>query len=769
MANDDDVIRLDDDETSASTTQESVEKSKEDSKEDKKKRLIKFGAIGGGAFLALLIIVVLIVILSSGEEEPPLDDNVDEIVSRISEKKPISEIEIEQMIQKAALLYQRGDKIEALNLYGNISTFSEGLSLFNLGVAMMEERSYKEAIKTFQKAIDIDEDRVFSALNAAVCALYLNDKELSDYYIELAASNLSHINNLALYSYIYSIIEYFRGNYFEALTPLSNQTSNYYQDEQNYMLANIYLKFNQNYKAITHLERVNNSNNDLALGLLYARVGEYNLALNNLIRHIDLAQDKIRGYKALALVDMKIGNFADTSSILENLIKSDEERALEIYPIGVKLTDTLFDINLAQKKFMNDYNIDSKDAYKVLFYFSPYRVFDAKEALNFIQKGGVNILLEEIDEAKDILLRGTTISRVNLNIAEAIKESLEHKVRDTNKLLRDVIEQHPNHSILHYNLGLSYAHLGDLDSAYRHFVRSYHLNSKDILAGIFAMISAKASGRDYGRIFDGVSSEIGEYDGDELELSFFIALIGFFQNNVSTSVEWLDRDKRGRPVYLALDLLISHYLKDEIRYPRSVEKLKELFPNDVVVNLFEIISKNFQKDPKDIAEISAPFFRNNNNLEMDSIYYGASIAREIYIKFGYIVGAIHYIKEHLEDKILTENRDVRGVMQSLALTYIYTKDFENSFTLYNELIDRFKEVDSNTLFFAAVAAIGAGHHSNAVALLELSKLTDRSNNESRYALGLLYQEAKNLRGASIEYSAIGNIRFQSNYFDFYIK
>ncbi len=771
MAGEDDVIRLDEEEDSKLDDLEEPSKKNQstDNEKEKKKRLIKLGSIAGG--VVLVVLTVLIFLLSGDDEAEKVDEQVEsaEIARKIlaQDIKPVDRTRLEEMIKKANLLYHKGDRLEALNLYENISVFSEGLSLYNLGVAQMKESAYDEAIDTFQKAIDIGEDRVFSSINAAVSALELGDENLFRYYIDLASIYLPEASDLDLYSYLYSLVEYYRGNYFEALTPLNNQTSEFYQESKNHILSKIYLYFNQNYKAIDHLERDLLDADQLSLGLLYARVGEYNLAQNHLIRHINSGNDDAKSHMALALVDIKAGNLLDAAGILENMVKKNEKDAVEAYPIRTKLVDSLFDINEAQKNFMEDFNLDRRSAYKVLFYFAPYRVFDIKQAFDYIEKGGVNILLEEIDEAKNILIKGSTISRVNINIAKAIKESMRYRVRDTNDLLRDVVEQYPNHSILHYNLGLSYTHLGDFDSAYKHFIRSYHLNNKDILAGIFAMICAKTTGREYGRVLDSLTEELGAFAGADDERTFYLTLINYFQDNVITSIEWLDMDKRERPIYFALDVLISHALRDGTRYPRSAKKLLEMFPNDVVANIFNLMANNLDIDIKELSLKSQDLYK-DTKLNMDSIYYGASIVREMYIKYAYIVGTSHVIKEKLEDRILTETEDVRGVIQALALNYIYAKEFEKAFALYNELIDNFDEKDSNTLFLAAISAIAADQKANAIALLELSKLTDKSNLEGRYALGLLYHEAKNLKGAAIQYSAIGNVGFTSEYFDFEI-
>jgi len=113
-----------------------------------------------------------------------------------------------------------------------------------------------------------------------------------------------------------------------------------------------------------------------------------------------------------------------------------------------------------------------------------------------------------------------------------------------------------------------------------------------------------------------------------------------------------------------------------------------------------------------------------------------------------------------------EKYDVAAIMQTLAYLSIYTHNFEEAYVLYNKLIDDLNKSDSATIFFAAVASIGANHTENAVALLELAKLTNPKNFESRYALGLLYQEIGNWEGAAIQYKKVGNSDFSSKYFSF---
>jgi len=122
------------------------------------------------------------------------------------------------------------------------------------------------------------------------------------------------------------------------------------------------------------------------------------------------------------------------------------------------------------------------------------------------------------------------------------------------------------------------------------------------------------------------------------------------------------------------------------------------------------------------------------------------------------------LKFLLSNKLL-DTQDSITILKNLAFINLYTKNFEESYTIFNDLIDNKKIDDYKTLFYGAVASILAGHHSNAVALLALSKRKNKNAFESRYGLGLLYHEVKNLRGAIIQYSKIPD-GFESEFFDF---
>ena len=153
---------------------------------------------------------------------------------------------------------------------------------------------------------------------------------------------------------------------------------------------------------------------------------------------------------------------------------------------------------------------------------------------------------------------------------------------------------------------------------------------------------------------------------------------------------------------------------------------------------------------------------------MNDFYHGANIVKNWYFTFGKIAGLLNNIRIDLIKKAQKENFDVIPILKRLAFANLYTKHFEESYVIYNDLINNKNINDFDTLFQASIAAIGANHHSNAIALMELAKLKNPNFHEARFSLGLLWQEANNLRAATIQYSKIPD-GFKSRYFDFNVK
>ena len=131
-----------------------------------------------------------------------------------------------------------------------------------------------------------------------------------------------------------------------------------------------------------------------------------------------------------------------------------------------------------------------------------------------------------------------------------------------------------------------------------------------------------------------------------------------------------------------------------------------------------------------------------------------------------ITGKLYYLQKQLEEKLETTTQNTQEIMSALAMVYLFDKNFEHSYTLYNSLIDEIKVRDPFTLFLGAVASTAAGHNGNAIALLELANLKNADLIESRFALGLLYLEIKNNEAATIQFAHINAESFISEYFDF---
>jgi hypothetical protein len=132
-------------------------------------------------------------------------------------------------------------------------------------------------------------------------------------------------------------------------------------------------------------------------------------------------------------------------------------------------------------------------------------------------------------------------------------------------------------------------------------------------------------------------------------------------------------------------------------------------------------------------------------------------------------GRLFFLREQLKNVLATTPLYVHDITGALAMASFYDKAFEESYMLYNQLIDNLKIQDTSTLFLGATASIAAEHPENAIALLELSKMKDPYFLESRYALGLLYLQVKNNEGAAIQFGRIGDGGFNSEYFTFDIN
>ncbi len=758
-----DIIIIEDSDAADSDINEEVDDVVSDDELLDKKKLIIFGVLA--SILVIIIFVAIYLILKPHKAKNVI--GIDFIEKQLDKNntKPIEISKLEKMIAKANYLYSNGSKGKALMLYENIAQYSEAISVYNLGVAQLKDKSYKTALETFKKAIQNDEKRCVSAINAAVCSLHLKDKKDFKYYIDLAYAYLPNEVNSPLYSYYYALINYYNDNYFEALSALKNPTSDEYPDVQKHLKAKIDALFGNNYKAIESMDKGFDKSDSFSMALLYARIGDLSLAL----KHLQEAKIKnIQSLKASlveAFIHLKIGSVKTASKEIKDATDKYAEDIYKPYPIKVKLKDTLFDPLQAQLRY-RDKIVSSKSLnFQKIFYFAPYKVFNPDKSISYIQKGNANIYIDNISLAENYLKRSASSSSVNQGIVRAIKKALSFRLREANQELKRLVKIQPKHSILHYNLALTYAQMGDMINAQKHFLRSFHLNSKNYLSGIFAVMSSELINKNSTKL-ESIIKESISLEDDSQEIELYKTLLHIADNNYFGTSDWLDRgDYKQRPLYLALDTIISLVLKNETMAKKASHKLTIMLPHEILPHMMYIDAHFSKLKPKEYAKKVMNYLK-IQKFDLDDLYFGSSITRYLYVQQNLIIGKLYFLRQKLKQKLATMDKNTQEITSVLALASLYDGFFEESYTLYNTLIDDLKVRDAHTLFLGAIASTAASHHANAIALLELSKMKNPKFLESRYALGLLYLEIQNNKGAVIQLSKVGDNGFSSDFFNF---
>ncbi|MDO7253655.1 tetratricopeptide repeat protein [Helicobacter cappadocius] len=751
-------------------------------KEIKRNKKIFFSLIATIGVL-FLIVVISVILLSKNSDENQTEETpiqtpppkpveitlppIPKLDSKISE---INNKSLDNLIKKANMLYNGGDKIEALNIFNNVANFSQAIASHNLGVIKLREKDYPGAINSFDNAIASGENVSISALDAMVGSYYLKRPDLYAHYMKLASSHLGDSSHKPFYSYLYALMDYYNGYYFESLSPLLNPNSENYNDQNNRLLAKIFLLFNDDYNAVIHLKEVAKPKDYKSLGLLYARIGEYAKAKNYLYRYLNANPKDIGSILALEMIDLKIGNFSLAASALDSIKDQDLiKKAMDTYPIKVILNRSLFDVGLAQEEFWNrSFEIEEKIPYKILFYYAPFRVFNLEEAIKMIREGGVFSDTKSIQEAKNTLIKGDTISNINKNITKALIELNKNNIRDALKYLQISAKSNPNHAVLHYDIGLIYAQMGDFQKAYIHFLRAYHLNSYDITSGLFAIMAGTFIYQDTSRISHQIAQDFENVPfSSKEEKEFLTSFIGYFTKNINDGMGWIKQAKEKLPIYYALEAAYGIRNKDKNTIISAFSNLKKIYPKDIVSNILYELAHNYDTNLKQVALRLHNLFL-SENLDLSSVYYGPAFTRELYVYIGFITGSLEKQERILEQKLISQTDTPNGIMQTMALINIYQHKFEKAYALYNALIEDFKEDDAKTKFLGAVAAIGANHPENAVLLLQLSKMDAPTDFETRYALALLYQETGNFKAASSYFNYISVANFKSEFFDFTI-
>jgi len=741
-----DIIIIEDSDAALQSHDEHDEFPDENEDETKRRKIILFGGI---AIIVILLIVVTTLLLIKNTSKQKIND-FSTLDNKLQEaKKPVIEpSKLENMIAKANYLYSTGAKEKALTLYENIAHYSQAISQYNLGVAQMKNEQYALALKTFQNAILNDEKRCVCAINAAVCSLHVKDEASFKYYIDLAYAYLPYEINSPLYSYYYTLVNYYNKNYLAALNGLKNTNHPAYPVVQNHLSAKINALYNNNYDAIDALEKINEDVDDFSLALLYARVGDFNLAINHLNSAIIKNKQPLKAKLARSYINLKAGHIQKAASQLKKVTDEYPQEVYKAYPIRVKLKDVLFEPQKAQALYREKIQNSKFINYQKIFYFSPYKIFNANQTISYIRKGNANIYIDDI------------------GITKAIKKALSLKIREANQDLQKLVKIQPKHSILHYNLALTYAQMGNMLQANKHFLRSYHLDAKNYLSGVYAVMTSQLINKDYTKLESLLKDSLSMEELNE-DIDLYNTLLHLSDNDYISAVEWLDKNYKQRPLYLILDTLIAMKTKNIDRAKNAASKLTILFPHDILPHMIYIDTHFNSYKTSKYAEEVLKYLR-KQHFNFTDLYYGPFITRYTYIQEHLITGRLYYLREQLKQVLQTTDTNTQDIESALALASLYNKNFEESYTLYNHLIDELKVRDAYTLYLGAVASTAAKHHANAIALLELSKMKNENFFEARYALALLYMEITNNDGASIQLQQINNNAFESQYFEFNI-
>ena len=760
----DEIIIIEEQDAAGGTSSDNTQQNEplKDKLVRQKKRIL----IGVGLFLLLLIITLVIVLLS--KDKPQIvEETFEKPLNFNPKKKHIEPSKLEKMIAKANVLYTQGQQVKALQLFEQIAQYSEGISQYNLGVAQLKQQQYNKAIESFKRAIGNGENLCASAINAAVCAHYLNDQERFAYYLDLAQVYLPQENTSALYSYYYTLINYYKRNYYEALSALNHPTSEYYPQVKKHLKSAIDALFGNYYDAINTLDSNYDDKDAFAMGLLYANVGDLTLAKKYIGDAIAMNPKPIKEQLAMALLHIKSGQHEQAAKLLKDSTDMYKEAVYKPYPISVFIKKSLYNPDSSQAHYRNTVLQRQSVLYQNIFYFAPFKIFDAKRTISYIRKGTANMFIDDIQSAKEYLQGSSKASSINYAIAQAISKSLQFKIRDANSELKALLTLNPKHSILHYNLALTYAQMNDMPNAHKHFLRAYHLDAKNYLAGIFAIFTSQIIGNPSPKMESILKENLALEDDDE-EFELYRTLLDIAQNNFVGSIKWLNNNYKERPLYLYLKSYIASKLGKDKLALKYAKKLSILQKNDILPQIIYANLEYKTLTPKAYANAMLNHFK-HFNFHYKDLYYGPYITRYLYATITLFTGRIYALAKQVEDKYATTNENPIDIINLLALVSIYTQQYEKAYTLYNQLIDEYKLRSPMTLFLGGLASIGANHHANAIALFELSKLKNPNFLEGRFALALLYLEAKNNHGASIQLSKIGDSGFVSDYFNFDIN
>jgi len=764
---DEEVVIVEDDGSQSAQSEpleERDESLKEESRSDKIKKALKKFIVPVVAITLISVAVILIIIFRPKSEK--VEINATEAAHITPAEKPkITAGELERLIEKAKALYQSGDKESALKLYEQISLYSESVSNYNLGVAKMGEGDYAGALKFFQNSIKSDDNELPSAINAAVCLFREGKNREANEYISLAKSSLPRYVNSPLYSYYYALVNYYEGNYYEALCAANAPTGKFYKPETNEIAKRAYLLFDSPAKALEVLKE-EKSREYLTIGYLQAREGSFKEAIDSLEKAKRDEKDRLNALMAQALVYLKAKLPSQSAIAIKDAMVISEQNASSIFGVDVFLRESAFESDKIQNKILNEFLFDKKNSASILFYFAPYKLFNPNKTVSSIKKGEAGLLVDDVKAGVAYLENAAKQSKINAQMVRGIEYAVNGRIFLANRAFKELEPKYPTHAVLLYNLALTYAQSGDFKEANRYFIKAYNFDPKNYDAGIFAILTSKIMGADFERTKDSLESDLFS-GGSFANKEEYAAMLSYALDNSVAAIDWLMNTKKPNASALAAGILISLKLDKRESANSFAKELAKMLPDDIVAGGLNLFVSESAGDVKSFAKMTQNYL-SSAKYNINTVFYGPDIAKDIYISLHRASGLISRTKPIFENRLSIERVDRAQLLKGYATALMYLKMFREANGAFSTVILNMDYINAHTLFMAGASAIASGKNSDAISYFELAKLYDPTSVESIYALGLLYLEAANLNQATTQFKQIGG-QFESEFFDFDIK
>lgn len=644
---------------------------------------------------------------------------------------------------------------DMLKEYNVITKKINSLSYFNLGISKLRQKSYQEALTFFKKSIQTEQYRFVSSINAAVTSLYLGNEKLFNYYIGLASLYLSEEVNNPNFKYYYGILNYYKGNYLAVVASLTHNKT--FITNSNTMLTKSFLAFNDYYDAVDTIS--NNKTHDyLNTGILYAKIGEYDLAIKEL--SVSMKNPKTADISKLLLfyIYLKDAKYSNIMKLMPTISKQLQANMKKRLPIKI-VTNKNLSNNIYNFKKIQSILDDPLFKIQLMAYFTNYKMIGDENLINSLNK----IKNSSDEKLKNRYLQMTmNSSKADIALQKAINLIEDKQYYKAKGILEKAYKKDKNNAVLNYNLALLYLNIGNSVEAYKHFLISFKNDQKNITAGIFAKLLSDYLRRDSSIITKIVSEDINSYITDGSLKQYYLSFLNlnssdYYQNN------WLKLDKNAKIQFLMLDIILEYKTnKDD-----ALKKLKivELGKKNILTAILKTVIKGQGNKYREYVKKSIEAI-NSYNISLKDIYSDSYIVRDLFTTYFNTTLRTASIESDLNRAFSVEQTHFVNLAKMYAYTLLLDKSNDAvSKDIYNTLIDKYGVDDTSTLLKTALISLRSGDSANAIILIRTALNKDSKNEEALYALALTFIKIGDISTATTYINKLQD-GFKPKYFDF---